>query len=43
MSGSRKDFDVKQILKIRWRWFGHQTAPASRVDILHQEEFVDRD
>ncbi|XP_040274905.1 kelch-like protein 5 isoform X1 [Bufo bufo] len=29
MSGSRKDFDVKQILKIRWRWFGHQTAPVS--------------
>lgn len=24
MSGSRKEFDVKQILKIRWRWFGHQ-------------------
>ncbi|XP_045065237.1 kelch-like protein 5 [Coregonus clupeaformis] len=22
-SSSRKDFDVKQILRIRWRWFGH--------------------
>ncbi|XP_071981759.1 kelch-like protein 5 isoform X3 [Engystomops pustulosus] len=29
MSGSRKDFDVKQILKIRWRWFGHQAAPVT--------------
>ncbi|KAM4053608.1 kelch-like protein 5 isoform 1-T1 [Anomaloglossus baeobatrachus] len=31
MSGSRKDFDVKQILKIRWRWFGHPTAPVSAI------------
>uniref|UniRef100_A0A4W4E961 BTB domain-containing protein n=1 Tax=Electrophorus electricus TaxID=8005 RepID=A0A4W4E961_ELEEL len=22
-----KDFDVKQILRIRWRWFGHPTSP----------------
>ncbi|XP_035282604.1 kelch-like protein 5 isoform X1 [Anguilla anguilla] len=27
MSGSRKEFDVKQILRIRWRWFGHPTSP----------------
>ncbi|XP_048386483.1 kelch-like protein 5 isoform X3 [Stegostoma tigrinum] len=27
MSVSRKEFDVKQILRIRWRWFGH---PASQ-------------
>ncbi|XP_018591146.1 kelch-like protein 5 [Scleropages formosus] len=26
-SGSRKEFDVKQILRIRWRWFGHPTSP----------------
>ncbi|KAM9449408.1 kelch-like protein 5 isoform 2-T2 [Clarias gariepinus] len=23
----RRDFDVKQILRIRWRWFGHATSP----------------
>ncbi|XP_048827647.1 kelch-like protein 5 isoform X2 [Brienomyrus brachyistius] len=27
MSGSRKEFDVKQILRIRWRWFGHPASP----------------
>ncbi|TRY99995.1 hypothetical protein DNTS_007783 [Danionella cerebrum] len=27
MSNPRKDFDVKQILRIRWRWFGHPTSP----------------
>ncbi|XP_028834088.1 kelch-like protein 5 isoform X2 [Denticeps clupeoides] len=27
MSSSRKEFDVKQILRIRWRWFGHSTSP----------------
>uniref|UniRef100_A0A6Q2XCM6 BTB domain-containing protein n=1 Tax=Esox lucius TaxID=8010 RepID=A0A6Q2XCM6_ESOLU len=27
ISSSRKDFDVKQILRIRWRWFGQQAAP----------------
>ncbi|KAM9313668.1 kelch-like protein 5 [Pholidichthys leucotaenia] len=26
-SSSRKEFDVKQILRIRWRWFGHPTVP----------------
>ncbi|KAJ3615318.1 hypothetical protein NHX12_018886 [Muraenolepis orangiensis] len=26
LSSSRKEFDVKQILRIRWRWFGHQAA-----------------
>ncbi len=29
MSNLRKDFDVKQILRIRWRWFGHPTSPPS--------------
>lgn len=39
MSGSRKDFDVKQILKIRWRWFGHQaSAPNSAIE-SHQGDF----
>uniref|UniRef100_A0A667X8S7 Kelch-like family member 5 n=1 Tax=Myripristis murdjan TaxID=586833 RepID=A0A667X8S7_9TELE len=27
-SSSRKEFDVKQILRIRWRWFGHPAVPA---------------
>lgn len=40
MSGSRKDFDVKQILKIRWRWFGHQAAPASAIQ---QGDFLSGD
>lgn len=26
-SSSRKEFDVKQILRIRWRWFGHPPVP----------------
>ncbi|XP_063778762.1 kelch-like protein 5 isoform X3 [Pseudophryne corroboree] len=37
MSGTRKDFDVKQILKIRWRWFGHQATPISG---MHQGDFL---
>ncbi|XP_019470444.1 kelch-like protein 5 isoform X3 [Meleagris gallopavo] len=42
MSGSRKDFDVKQILKIRWRWFGHQaSAPNSAIE-SHQGDFWSR-
>ncbi|XP_031291755.1 kelch-like protein 5 isoform X3 [Camelus dromedarius] len=42
MSGSRKEFDVKQILKIRWRWFSHQAAsPNSTVD-SQQGEFWNR-
>ncbi|KAM9678975.1 kelch-like protein 5 isoform 2-T2 [Trichechus inunguis] len=42
MSGSRKEFDVKQILKIRWRWFGHQaSSPNSAVD-SQQGEFWNR-
>ncbi|XP_018428311.1 PREDICTED: kelch-like protein 5 isoform X2 [Nanorana parkeri] len=40
MSGSRKDFDVKQILKIRWRWFGHQAAPNNTG---HQGDFLNGD
>ncbi|XP_042699365.2 kelch-like protein 5 isoform X2 [Chrysemys picta bellii] len=42
MSGSRKEFDVRQILKIRWRWFGHQSSiPNSAVD-SHQGDFWNR-
>ncbi|XP_027240815.1 kelch-like protein 5 [Cricetulus griseus] len=41
MSGSRKEFDVKQILKIRWRWFGHQASSNSSVD-SQQGEFWNR-
>ncbi|XP_052367827.1 kelch-like protein 1 [Oncorhynchus keta] len=26
-SSLRKDFDVKQILRSRWRWFGHPAVP----------------
>ncbi|XP_028304852.1 kelch-like protein 5 isoform X2 [Gouania willdenowi] len=26
-SSTRKEFDVKQILRIRWRWFGHPAVP----------------
>ncbi|XP_072262421.1 kelch-like protein 5 isoform X2 [Pyxicephalus adspersus] len=40
MSSSRKDFDVKQILKIRWRWFGHQAAPSNTG---HQGDFLNGD
>ncbi|XP_027454894.1 kelch-like protein 5 isoform X3 [Zalophus californianus] len=41
MSGSRKEFDVKQILKIRWRWFSHQASSNSTVD-SQQGEFWNR-
>lgn len=42
MSGPRKEFDVKQILKIRWRWFGHQaSAPNSAIE-NHQGDFWNR-
>ncbi|KAM6132497.1 LOW QUALITY PROTEIN: kelch-like protein 5 [Pterocles gutturalis] len=42
MSGSRKEFDVKQILKIKWRWFGHQaSAPNSAIE-NHQGDFWNR-
>ncbi|KAJ8000474.1 hypothetical protein DPEC_G00180490 [Dallia pectoralis] len=27
-SSTRRDFDVKQILRMRWRWFGHPAVPA---------------
>uniref|UniRef100_A0A5F8GPT1 Kelch like family member 5 n=1 Tax=Monodelphis domestica TaxID=13616 RepID=A0A5F8GPT1_MONDO len=43
MSGSRKEFDVKQILKIRWRWFGHQaSSPNSTID-SQQGDFWNRE
>ncbi|XP_053920862.1 kelch-like protein 5 isoform X3 [Cuculus canorus] len=42
MSGSRKEFDVKQILKIKWRWFGHQaSAPNSAIE-NHQADIWNR-
>ncbi|XP_061627213.1 kelch-like protein 5 isoform X2 [Phyllopteryx taeniolatus] len=31
---SRKEFDVKQILRIRWRWFGHPAVPPPPRDDL---------
>ncbi|KAJ8281321.1 hypothetical protein GJAV_G00066170 [Gymnothorax javanicus] len=34
MSSSRKEFDVKQILRIRWRWFGHPTSPPPHSPAL---------
>ncbi|KAL7981695.1 hypothetical protein Chor_010890 [Crotalus horridus] len=29
MSGSRREFDVKRILKLRWRGLGHQQPPPN--------------
>uniref|UniRef100_A0A8C9WJN7 Kelch-like family member 5 n=1 Tax=Scleropages formosus TaxID=113540 RepID=A0A8C9WJN7_SCLFO len=38
MSASRKDFDVKQILRIRWRWLGHPPAsPAPHAAPPHAD------
>ncbi|XP_069487892.1 kelch-like protein 5 isoform X3 [Ambystoma mexicanum] len=42
MSGPRREFDVKQILKIRWRWFGHQTAPPAAVGDSQPGDFWSR-
>ncbi|XP_033891804.3 kelch-like protein 5 isoform X1 [Acipenser ruthenus] len=44
MSGSRKEFDVKQILRIRWKWFGHPTSPppTSSDKGPQQEDFCSR-
>ncbi|XP_064274461.1 kelch-like protein 5 isoform X3 [Passer domesticus] len=42
MSGSRKEFDVKQILKIRWRWFGHQASAPNSAAENHQGDFWNR-
>uniref|UniRef100_A0A8B9J6K4 Kelch-like family member 5 n=1 Tax=Astyanax mexicanus TaxID=7994 RepID=A0A8B9J6K4_ASTMX len=36
MSTPRRDFDVKQILRIRWRWFGHATSPPPGPESLHE-------
>ncbi|KAI4878674.1 hypothetical protein NFI96_008653 [Prochilodus magdalenae] len=36
MSNPRRDFDVKQILRIRWRWFGHATSPPPGPEPLHE-------
>ncbi|XP_063165905.1 kelch-like protein 5 isoform X1 [Candoia aspera] len=42
MSGSRKEFDVKQILKLRWRWFGHQQSPPNPNVVCEPGDFWDR-
>ncbi|CAL9700259.1 unnamed protein product [Knipowitschia caucasica] len=35
-SSSRKEFDVKQILRIRWRWFGHSAlSPTHSPPLDH--------
>uniref|UniRef100_A0A8C6UVL9 Kelch-like family member 5 n=1 Tax=Neogobius melanostomus TaxID=47308 RepID=A0A8C6UVL9_9GOBI len=35
-SSSRKEFDVKQILRIRWRWFGHTAlSPTHSPPLEH--------
>ncbi|KAK7929441.1 hypothetical protein WMY93_005836 [Mugilogobius chulae] len=39
-SSSRKEFDVKQILRIRWRWFGH--TALSPTHSPPQEHFAGR-
>lgn len=39
-SSSRKEFDVKQILRIRWRWFGHTALPPTHSPPL--EHFAGR-
>ncbi|XP_037247241.1 kelch-like protein 5 isoform X3 [Falco biarmicus] len=42
MSGSRKEFDVKQILKIRWKWFGHQASAPNSAIANDQGDFWNR-
>ncbi|XP_013868700.1 kelch-like protein 5 [Austrofundulus limnaeus] len=42
-SSSRKEFDVKQILRIRWRWFGHPAvAPPHSPPPPHGDYFSAR-
>nr|XP_006004421.1 PREDICTED: kelch-like protein 5 isoform X2 [Latimeria chalumnae] len=42
MSGSRKEFDVKQILKIRWRWLTHLTSPQGASGDSRQGDLWNR-
>lgn len=36
----KKEFDVKQILRLRWRWFSHSTqTSAGNVGYIQQEGF----
>ncbi|KAL4641762.1 kelch-like protein 5 isoform X1 [Arapaima gigas] len=37
MSASRKEFDMKQILRIRWRWLGHPASPPPHVPPPHTD------
>lgn len=42
MSG-KKEFDVKQILRLRWRWFSHHAqGSASSANCLQQEGYEHR-
>ncbi|XP_065127782.2 kelch-like protein 4 isoform X1 [Paramisgurnus dabryanus] len=39
----KKEFDVKQILRLRWRWFSHNTqSPAGNGGYFQQEGFDHR-
>ncbi|KAI7801435.1 kelch-like protein 4 isoform X1 [Triplophysa rosa] len=39
----KKEFDVKQILRLRWRWFSHSTQnPAGNGGYIQQEGFDHR-
>eukprot|EP00062_Callorhinchus_milii_P005038 gi/632944074/ref/XP_007887300.1/ PREDICTED: kelch-like protein 5 isoform X3 [Callorhinchus milii] len=42
MSVSRKEFDVKQILRIRWRWFGHPPSPPATSSESRRGDFWDQ-
>lgn len=42
MFGSRKEFDVKQIFKNRWRWFGHQQSPPNPSVDCPPSDFWDK-
>nr|KAF6492322.1 kelch like family member 4 [Molossus molossus] len=41
MSG-KKEFDVKQILRLRWRWFSHPQGSPSTGNCLQQEGYEHR-
>ncbi|XP_030353163.1 kelch-like protein 4 isoform X1 [Strigops habroptila] len=34
----KKEFDVKQILRLRWRWFGHPSQGSTGTGGCHQQE-----
>ncbi|XP_013912438.1 PREDICTED: kelch-like protein 5, partial [Thamnophis sirtalis] len=43
MSGSRREFDVKQLLKLRWRWFGQQQQQLPpHPNVGREGDFWDR-